>query len=554
MSFELFWENFDQWKFLAGLGIFLFGMFLIEESIRRLSGKAFRNFLQVATSNRIKSILSGAFTTAILQSSFAVSLMALAFVGARILAMENAMGVVLGSNLGTTATTWIVATLGFKVRIESFSLPMIGIGGLGTILLGKSEKYSNISKLVSGFGFLFMGLDYMKVSIANFTSNIDISTIPNYGLFVYVGIGAFLTAIMMSSSASLAVSMTAFHAGLMDFVSTCAFFIGANIGNVLPLILTSIGGPPQRKRIVAGHFLFNLITGFIFYFFLPLVKLLIIQLEFSKETQVQGLALFHTIFNGVGIILFYPFLNQFTIFLTRLFPDKKNNYTVYISQTSPIYPEAGLHSLRKELIRMVFIVIYHNSIIILGKKRTRDYFWFFPSDFNLEIDQESEEIYNYIKNLQYSVFTYSAKLQESTLSQEESEKLQKLIQSAQSLLYSAKYSRYIIEDWKELEESGNKFIENEMESLIEYYISVLSLILKNWQHIENYPISEIILAEAQLRTERQNSFTKRMGIGIEKKNFPKSFFTTILNTQRAIYQSYDYLFAALQNLFPVSES
>lgn len=554
MTLEMFWDNFDQWKFLAGLGIFLFGMFLIEESIRRLSGKAFRQFLQKATNGRLKSIASGAATTAVLQSSFAVSLMALAFVGARVISMENAIGVVLGSNLGTTATTWIVATVGFKVNIESFALPMIGMGGLGTILLGKSEKYSNVAKLVSGFGFLFMGLDYMKVSVTEFTDSIDLALIPNYGSIVYVLIGAGITAIMMSSSASLAIAMTTFHAGIMDFTSTCAFFIGANIGNVLPLILTSLGGTSIRKRVVAGHFFFNFITGIITFFILPLIGYIILANEISKESQVQGLALFHTLFNGIGILLFAPFLNRFTYFLGKLFPDQKQSFAVYLSNTAPIYPEAGIPSLKKEVQRMAFIVIYHNSLVVLGKEQSQEIFKILPSDFNIEHNLTHDEVYKFIKALQVEVFSFSSKMQEHELSPQESEKIQTISQSAQSLLYSAKYASYIIEDWSELQDTDSKFIDSEVDSLQTYYKQVLLPIINHWQMEDNFPITQLSLQESEIRSERQTNFTNRMSLGIAKKTFPKSFFTTLLNTQRAIYQSYDHLFSALQQLYPAHES
>lgn len=151
----------ELWKLLAGLGIFLFGMYLLEEAIKALSGRSFKKFIKNYTSNRIKSILAGTFSTAILQSSSAVSLIVIAFVGAGIMNMINAMGVIVGSNLGTTVTSWIVASLGFKFSIESIALPIIAVGGLVLIFLGKTGKYANISKLLVGFGFIFMGLDYI---------------------------------------------------------------------------------------------------------------------------------------------------------------------------------------------------------------------------------------------------------------------------------------------------------------------------------------------------------------------------------------------------------
>ena len=147
--------EFELWLFLAGLGIFLFGMHMMEESIRVLSGAAFKSLIRRYTGTRPKAILSGMVSTAILQSSSAVSLMVLAFVGAGIMNLVQAIAVMMGTKIGTTATAWIVAVFGFQFNIDTFSLPLIGIGGLGIILLAKSPKYVNISKFLVAFGFLY---------------------------------------------------------------------------------------------------------------------------------------------------------------------------------------------------------------------------------------------------------------------------------------------------------------------------------------------------------------------------------------------------------------
>src|SRR6056297_3506724 len=134
-------ETFNLWKLLAGLGIFLFGVFLMEDSIKALAGKAFRTLIRRYTETRISSILSGALSTAILQSSSAVNLMVLAFVGAGIMSLQSAVGVILGANIGTTFTAWIVAFFGFKISIESFALPLIAVGGLGMVVFSNSSRY-----------------------------------------------------------------------------------------------------------------------------------------------------------------------------------------------------------------------------------------------------------------------------------------------------------------------------------------------------------------------------------------------------------------------------
>ncbi|MFU8768183.1 MAG: Na/Pi cotransporter family protein, partial [Desulfotignum sp.] len=227
----------DGWKFLAGLGIFLFGMFMMEESIKLLSGRSFKILIRRYTGSRVKGLLTGIASTAVLQSSSAVSLMVLAFVGAQLVTLVNAIAVIMGAKVGTTITAWIVAVFGFKFKIETFALPLIGLGGVGLIFLSKSPRYVNISKLLISFGFLFHGLDFMKTSVEQLASAIDIASLPAFGPFVYILAGILLTAIMQSSSATLAVILTTLFTGIIDFKAGAAMVIGANIGTTVTILL-----------------------------------------------------------------------------------------------------------------------------------------------------------------------------------------------------------------------------------------------------------------------------------------------------------------------------
>ena len=278
--------NFDFWKLLAGLGIFLFGMVLIEESVRALSGRTFRRIIRQYTDGRLKSIGSGALVTALLQSSSAVSLMVLAFVGAGVMSMENAIGVIMGSNIGTTLTAWIVAVLGFKIKIESFALPFIGIGAIGLILFKGSSKPALISRLCIGFGFLFLGLDYMKGSIENFTQKIDLNRFPDYGLLFYALIGTLITAVMQASAATIAIVLTALNSQLITFDIGVAMVIGANVGTTITVLLGAIGGVQAKKRVALSHLIFNVITALAAIACLPL---LIWIINIFLDVQSHGL-------------------------------------------------------------------------------------------------------------------------------------------------------------------------------------------------------------------------------------------------------------------------
>ena len=162
-------SQFEIWEFLAGLGIFLLAMVLLESALEFLAGRSFKQFLRRHTHHPVKAILSGIGITAILQSSSVVSLMVLAFVGAGIIELKNAIGIIIGSNLGTTLTGWVVAYFGFSFNIESFALPFLAFGGLSMVFFPKKEILYHVGQLFVGFGFLFLGLDYMKSSIDQFS-------------------------------------------------------------------------------------------------------------------------------------------------------------------------------------------------------------------------------------------------------------------------------------------------------------------------------------------------------------------------------------------------
>ncbi|HMB41965.1 MAG TPA: Na/Pi symporter, partial [Balneolaceae bacterium] len=345
-----FFSQFEIWTFFAGLGIFLFGMHMMEESIRILSGAAFKSIIRKSTGTRLKGILSGMFSTAILQSSSAVSLMVLAFVGAGIMNLVQAISVMMGAKIGTTATAWIVAVFGFKFNIEAFSLPMIGIGGLGMIVLARSPKYVNISKFLVAFGFLFMGLDYMKTSVDEISTVLDPAMFAGYGVLVYALAGLILTAIMQSSSATIAIVLTMLYSGVISFSSGAAMVIGANVGTTVTVMLGAIGGIHTKKQAAISQLLFTSGTALIAIFLLPALTWVVLDLFSFDESLVLGLALFHTIFNIGGVMLYYPFIPKLASRVEKWIPEKTVSLSSYIHITDPKIVEAGVVAFKKEIV------------------------------------------------------------------------------------------------------------------------------------------------------------------------------------------------------------
>lgn len=458
-------ENFDAWKFLAGLGIFLFGMFMLEEAVKQLSGRAFKKFIKKTTTGKIRSIFTGMTSTAILQSSSAVSLMTLAFVGAGIMSMQNGIGVIMGSNIGTTFKGWLVATVGFKVNIEGISLPLIALGGLGLVFFNKSERLIGFFKLFIGIGFLFMGLDYMKMSVESFADTIDLETLPHYGIIVYLLIGFIITAVMQSSSAVLAICLTSVNSGVIFFDEGLAMIIGANMGTTITIILGAIGGVAIKKQVALSHFIFNVGTGIAALITLPLF--LKVYNAIGSEDYVIGIAVFHTFFNVLGVVLFFPFIGWLAKNLTLFYKEDKEVKTLYINHISQDMPEAALHALYLEVQHFYLQTIYLLQILLkvestITSKNTK------PSNFFAHLEK--------MRVLNNEISFYASQMRSGELEDIEKKQIHEIIHIAMLLNQVTKTMAGIKNEIEELENSST-------DKAIEFYSKIKNNNKELWKKL-----------------------------------------------------------------------
>lgn len=450
-------EPFDIWRLLAGLGLFIFGMSLLEESIKSLSGKAFKKLIRQYTDGRLKAIRSGALVTAILQSSSAVSLMVLAFVGAGVMSMENAIAVMIGSNVGTTFTAWIVATLGFKVKIDSFALPFIGLGGMGMIFCSSTPKLVQTGRLLVGFGLLFLGLDYMKDSVDNLAVSLDLSHIPDYGLWLYLVIGALLTALMQSSSASIAIVLTALHSGLITFNMGVAMVIGANIGTTITVLLGSIGGVQSKKRVGVSHLVFNVGTGIIAYLTIPVFVWFIKIFIEVDNNSVIALALYHTLFNIIGVMVFFPFIGILARFLVRMYPDRRTVVTVYIDKTPMEVTDAATDALKEEVKHMLEeCQLYNLRLLNIDEKLVFDHDT--PFQKNARLTLTNENFYDQIKLLHSDIFAFYSKMHTQKMEEIEVKESERVIYASRNIMNSIKNFKDIKHNMDEFDASENDYL------------------------------------------------------------------------------------------------
>lgn len=450
--------TFEIWQFLAGLGIFIFGMYLLEDALKALSGKTFRRMIALYTRGRLRAIGSGVMVTTVLQSSTAVSLMVLAFVGAGIISMGNGIAMMMGANIGTTFTAWVVALLGFKLSIDSFAFPFIAIAGIGLVFSEVGAKLFNFSRFLIGFGFLFLGLNYMKMSVESLTQTFDLNQLHDYGLWLYLLVGIALTAITQSSSATIAIVLTAINSQLISFNMGVAMIIGANVGTTITVLLGSLGKGVRAKKIVGvSHLIFNLVTGLLAFASIDVSVKLIGNLVDINSNSVVGLAIFHTLFNVCGVIIFYPFIGLLTRTLLAIFPHRKKVLTMYLDRTPAEVTEAATAALTKEIHHLLTECQLYNLRVLSIKEKL-----VFKQNLPFEKNSGGKiglvELYENIKLLHGEIFAYYARLQAQKLEESEVHNLERVIFASRNIMNSIKNFKGILTDLEEFDATENSYL------------------------------------------------------------------------------------------------
>jgi phosphate:Na+ symporter len=354
---------------IAGsLGLFLYGMKVMSDGIQRAAGQRMQKVLAFMTGNRFSAVLTGFAVTAVIQSSSATTVMVVSFVNAGLLTLTQAIGVIMGANIGTTVTAWIVSLVGFSLKIGALALPAVGIGFIMSVV---KWKYKDLGYTLLGFGLLFMGLDLLTKSMPA----LSVDTLSFIGSFsdlgflstlIGAGIGMVITLIIHSSSASTAIVLTLAHQGLINYELAAAMILGANIGTTIDAALASIGAKPPARQAALVHILFNVIgTVWALIFFHPLLRLVDALTPGSPGgAGITGyLAMFHTVFNTLNTLVFFPFVKQFASLVSFIVKDKekpstpeKHYHIAYSSGALQNSPELNILRSEKEIRDMAGIV------------------------------------------------------------------------------------------------------------------------------------------------------------------------------------------------------
>jgi phosphate:Na+ symporter len=370
----------------GGLCMFLFGMKLMSEGLQKSAGDRMRSALNFMTSNRFAGLITGFIVTSIIQSSSAATLIIVSFVNAGLLTLSQSIGVIMGANIGTTVTAWIVSLLGFSLNISSMALPAVGIGFILSVI---KWKHKSIGELIMGFGLLFLGLYYLTSEMKTINSYFNFNAISAFKdmnfmtMLVGAGTGLVVTLLIHSSSASTAIFLTMAFNNIVTYEMAASMILGANIGTTIDAVLGTIGAKTAAKRAALVHILFNVIGVL---WALPLLKPLLAFVDFITPVAPVGpgitvhLAMLHTVFNTVNTILFLPFVSQFARLVSFIIRDdhkEESKHYVFakFSKNMTYTPELNIVRVEKEIRDMAGIVssMYSGiSNLLIGLNRIED--------------------------------------------------------------------------------------------------------------------------------------------------------------------------------------
>ena len=343
----------------AGVAIFMFGMLSLEEGFKTFTAGTLEKILKASTNSVAKSMTFGLVATSIMQSSSLVSIITISFLSAGLLGLASGIGIIFGANLGTTTGAWLVAGFGLKVNLSAYAMPMLVFGII--LIFQKAKTLKGVGYVLAGLGFLFLGIHYMKDGFDSFGQGIDLAkyTMTGYaGVLTFVGIGVGATVIMQSSHATLILILTALAAHQISYENALALAIGSNIGTTVTAIIGSLGANTDGKRLALAHLVFNVVTGLIailaIYRLIDVVEWISAGLGIAADNYTLQLAVFHSLFNLMGIMVMLPLLGLLVRFVEKLIvaEEVEIERPIYLSSSSIEIRDTAIEAVKKESMRL----------------------------------------------------------------------------------------------------------------------------------------------------------------------------------------------------------
>ena len=367
-------------QLIGALGFFIYGMKIMSEGIQKIAGNKMRQFLGAMTSNRFAGVFTGFTTTALIQSSSATTVMIVSFVNAGLLTLRQSIGVIMGANIGTTITAWIITILGFKIKMDVLALPIIAFGL--PLMFSSNNKYKALSEFLIGFALLFLGLDALKGAVPDISNNPEIlhfleewTSMGILSTLLFVGIGTIVTVVVQSSSAAMALTLVLCADGIIPFEAAAAMVLGENIGTTITANLAAMVGNIHAKRTARAHLIFNLF-GVIW----MVVAFNGVTAGIDKYMVASGaqspfvtaaaipaaLSIFHTVFNIANAVFLIGLVDFIARTVTKMVPSKGDDEEFrleYIDTGIMLTPELSIMEAKKEVAKFGKITVRMSGFI-----------------------------------------------------------------------------------------------------------------------------------------------------------------------------------------------
>ncbi|DAB28759.1 MAG: sodium:pantothenate symporter [Sulfurimonas sp. RIFOXYD12_FULL_33_39] len=544
LAFIVFYSN-DYKIIIAGVAIFLIGMVFMEDGFKLFSGGLLEKILHVSTDTLPKAIGTGILATSIMQSSSLVSIIVISFLSAELITLSGAIGVIFGSNIGTTATAWIVSSFGVKIDIATYAMPMVIFGAV--LKFSESKSYQGVGKILLGLGFVFLGIAYMKDGFEVLQKGIDLSKFAVHGYFgalVYISLGLAATVIMQSSSATMALIITALATNQIIYINALELAIGANVGTTITAILGSISSNSNGKRVAVAHFIFNITTALIAIVFLYQLSdftiFLASKIGINDSDYAMKLALFHTIFNLIGVIVVSPFTHQLVKYLQTLFIEV-NMYALkplYLDNVVIHVPDAAIESIKKETIHL-----YDSAVEAISHSMFLHRHKFIKSadiesavkNSEISINTDINEFYtNKIKSLYGDIIHYSTLSQEN-MNENDKNRVYDLKLASRDIVEAIKNMRDLQKNIFYYLKSKNAYIKEEYNNLRVYIAKTIDAIEKLKEHDDDLDI----ISSLELLRENIKSLdsikNSKIDILIRENKIDSKMATSLINDSAFAY-------------------
>jgi phosphate:Na+ symporter len=488
-------------QLFGALGLFLFGMKVMSDALMNLAGDRMRNILATMTSNRFFGILTGFFITSVIQSSSATTLMVVSFSNASLLTLTESISVIMGANIGTTITAWLITILGFKVSMSAIALPLVGFGFSFTF--SKKENLKNWGIFIIGFAVLFIGLQFLKDAVPDIKNNPEIleflsryTDLGFWSVLLFLFIGTLLTVIIQSSSATMALTLVMTAQGWIPFELAAAMVLGENIGTTITANLAAIVANFHAKRTARAHLLFNIIGVIwlliVFYPFMKLINWLVLKTG-SDSPYVNAAAipvaisLFHTIFNITNTFLLVWFIKPISKMVEKMVPEKiliekAIDEPKFLTKDVMKYPETAIESLVKESKYLyknaIFEIVAHAMNIhrddIKSDLKPKKVISKSKKDLHTDVD---DLYYRKVKNIYGFIINYATKVQSTLkLTEDQNRHVSEIKVANRKMVEIIKDAKEIGKNVSHYLESENKHVQKEYDKFRQKIVKVLRVI------------------------------------------------------------------------------